>query len=208
MRCSTAATASSSNAMARTASSALRRRRYGNRGWRNGTRTASSSLPRTKTVAGAGNSGVRSRAMAGRSPAVTSASPRNARRSDTWVSFPTWPRCGTGWAGSWRAVKWRTAGSARSTCSATPASARWRSASMAQSLMSMLRRSRSRRRARTQAFQAWRTAQSAGWSTMPPSLWRARCDASGATTGSSSIRPSSGAVPRARCGGWKTICLR
>jgi hypothetical protein len=76
----------------------------------------------------------------------------------------------------------------------------------ARSPMSMPRRNRWRRRARTPRCPAWRTARSAGWSTTRPSSPRAKCGAGGAMTGSSSIRPSSGADRMARCGGWRSTC--
>ena len=41
---------------------------------------------------------------------------------------------------------------------------------------------------------------------MPPNLPRAKFAGISATTGSSSIRPSSDAARKAKCGGWRSIC--
>ena len=69
--------------------------------------------------------------------------------------------------------------------------------------MSMPRRNRSTQARANAALSGMADRPSAGSSTMPPNSPRARCGAGGAMTGSSSIRPNSGAGRKARSGGWR-----
>ena len=93
------------------------------------------------------------------------------------------------------------------TCSAIPASARWRWPRRARGDPCRCVEEVGREaREPMPRCPAWPTSRSAGWSTTPPSSPRARCGASGAMTASSSIRPSSAAGPTARSGGSRRAC--